>query len=211
MTVASRLSVVRDGLAALHISGPRGLWLAGLLLALLLPEWLGGTPLREAWRYERSAIDAGAVWRAVSGQFVHLDVWHTLANAAGAVLIWALVGNAFSASRWTAALAVSVLTTAAGLWWCAPATLWYVGASGFLHGLLAAGAMRQAVHGDALARIVVAVVCVKLGWEQWVGPLTAASGAGSPPVVVDAHLFGALGGGVFGGIAGALSARRMRL
>jgi rhomboid family GlyGly-CTERM serine protease len=211
MTAASRLSALRDGLAAVHISGNAGLWLATLLGAVLLPEWLGGAELREAWRYERAAVEAGAIWRAVSGQFVHLDGGHALANAAGAILIWALVGQAFRVPGWTLALVVSVLGTAAGLWWFATDVAWYVGASGFLHGLLAAGALRQAIGGDPLARIVVAVLCVKLGWEQWVGPLGAGGTAATPPVVVAAHLYGAISGAVVGAVSGALSGRRLRL
>jgi rhomboid family GlyGly-CTERM serine protease len=210
MTVASRLSALRDGLAAVHISGSTGAWLAALLAALLLPEWLGGTELRAAWRYERAAIEAGAIWRGVNGQFVHLDGGHALANAAGAILIWALVGPAFRVPGWTLALLASVLGTAAGLWWFAPDVAWYVGGSGFLHGLLAAGAVRQAWGGDPLARIVVAVLCVKLGWEQWVGPPGAGDAAATPPVVVAAHLYGAVSGALVGALA-AMSVRRLRL
>ncbi len=210
MTVTSRLSAVRDGLAAVHISGSNGVWLAALLAALLLPEWLGGAGLRDAWRYERAALEAGMLWRAISGQFVHLDGGHALANAAGAILIWALVGQAFRVAGWTLTLLVSVLGTAAGLWWFATDVAWYVGASGFLHGLLAAGALRQALGGDPLARIAVAVLCVKLGWEQWVGPLGAGADAATPPVVVAAHLYGALSGALVGALA-AMSVRRQRL
>ena len=211
MTVASRLSALRDGLAAVHVSGSTGLWLAALLAALLLPDWLGGADLRDAWRYERTALEAGALWRAVSGQFVHLDGWHALANAAGAILIWALVGPAFRVVGWTLTLVVAVLGTAAGLWWFSKDIAWYVGASGFLHGLLAAGALRQAVGGDPLARIVIAVLCVKLAWEQWVGPLGSAGAAATPEVVVAAHLYGALSGAAVGAVAAAVSGRRLPL
>jgi rhomboid family GlyGly-CTERM serine protease len=211
MTVASRLSALRDGLAAVHICGSTGVWLTALLAALLLPEWLGGAGLREALRYERAALEAGTLWRAISGQFVHLDGGHALANAAGAILIWALVGPAFRVAGWTLTLLVSLLGTAAGLWWCATDVAWYVGGSGFLHGLLAAGAVRLALGGDALARIVVAVLCVKLAWEQWVGPLGAAGTAVTPPVVVAAHLSGAVSGTLVGALAAAVSNRRRRL
>lgn len=207
MPMTSQLSAVRDGLAALHVDGARGWWLAVLLAALLLPEWLGGDALREAWRYQRDAIATGAAWRAVSGQFVHLDALHALANASGAVLIWALVGHAYGPRGWTAVLVATLASTAAGLWWGAPTIDWYVGGSGFLHGLLVAGAVRQVAQRDPIAGLVLAVVVIKLGLEHWLGPLTSAAGDAAPPVVVAAHLYGALGGAA----AGAGSVLRKRL
>jgi rhomboid family GlyGly-CTERM serine protease len=205
--MTSRLSALRDALATVHADGARGLWLAALLAALLLPEWLGGAALRDAWRYEREAVAAGAVWLAFSGQFVHLDGWHALANGAGAVLIWALVGHAYSARGWTIVLGVTLASTAAGLWWAAPSVSWYVGGSGFLHGLLVAGTLQLVAEREPLARVVLAVVVIKLALEQWAGPLTGAAGGAAPPVVTAAHLYGALGGG----IAGCVSVLRKRL
>jgi rhomboid family GlyGly-CTERM serine protease len=204
MTSANRLSALRDGLAALHADGRRGLWLALLLGALLLPL-LGDVELRDGWRYEREAIEAGASWRVLTGQFVHLDPLHALANAAGAVMIWALVGQAYGTLGWSMVLAVSVLSTAAGLWWLSPAIDWYVGASGFLHGLLTAGALRLLAQREPLARVVLAIIVVKLAWEQWSGPLAGA--AADTPVVTAAHLYGALGGA----LAGAMAILRPRL
>jgi rhomboid family GlyGly-CTERM serine protease len=200
MPVTTPLSALRDGLAAVHAEGARGWWLAALLAALLLPDWLGSEALRATWRYERDAIAAGALWRAFSGQFVHLDAMHALANAAGAVLIWALVGKAYEVLGWSIVLAVTLASTAAGLWWLSPSIAWYVGGSGFLHGLLVAGALRQASQRDPIAWIVLAVVATKLVFEQWSGPLSAAGGA-APPVVTVAHLYGALGGALAGGVS----------
>lgn len=207
MPVRSPLSALRDGLAALHADGARGLWLAALLAALLLPDWLGGETLREAWSYQRDAVANGALWRIVTGQFVHLDALHALANAAGAVLIWALVGQAYTVAGWSFVLSVALASTALGLWWLSPSVDWYVGGSGFLHGLLLAGTVRLVADREPLARVVLAIVVVKLGLEQWVGPMTAAAGGDAPPVVIVAHLYGALGGA----LAGSVSVLRERL
>lgn len=194
MTDRSRLSAVRDALASLNATGARGGLLLVLILSIGLPELLGGEALRVAGRFERSAIDAGETWRLLTGHFVHLDRAHALANAAGAVLIWALVGTAFSATRWVAVLALCIAGTSLGLWLEQPALGWYVGASGFLHGLLVAGALRNALASEPLSRVVLGVVIVKLLWEQFVGPMSTAGTGVS--VVVDAHLFGALSGAV---------------
>ena len=192
MTARPSLSVVRDALASLNATGTRGIVLAALVLLIGAPELLGGEALRVAGRFERAAIADGEVWRLLTGHFVHLDRAHALANAAGAVLIWALVGTAFSAGRWLAVVAFSIVGTSIGLWFVQPELGWYVGASGFLHGLLVAGALRNAFASEPLSRVVLGVVAVKLLWEQFVGPMSTTGDGVS--VVVDAHLFGALSG-----------------
>ncbi len=191
MDVTGRLSAGRDALERIHATGARGVLLALLMVAILLPQWLGGDALAAALRYDRTAVTAGEFTRLLTGQFVHLDRLHALANAAGTVMIWALVGGAFSASRWLWVIALSLLAVAAGLWWLSPEVAWYVGASGMLHGLLGAGATAQALRRDPLARLVLVIVATKLIWEQWSGPLPF---AGDSAVVVDAHLYGFVGG-----------------
>jgi rhomboid family GlyGly-CTERM serine protease len=191
MHVTARLSAGRDALERIHATGARGGLLALLLAAIVLPQWLGGDALAIALRYDRTAVTTGEFFRLLTGQFVHLDRLHAFANAAGAVMIWALVGGAFSAGRWLWVIVMSLLTVAAGLWWLSPEVAWYVGASGMLHGLLAAGAVTQAARGDPLARLVLLIVAAKLLWEQWSGPLPF---AGDSVVVVDAHLYGFVGG-----------------
>ena len=194
MAERSGLSVLRDAMGSLNATGARGFLLGALVLAIIVPELLGGDALRLAWRFDRKAIEAGEGWRLFSAHFVHLDRPHALANAAGAVLIWALVGTAFGAGRWLQVVAASLAGTTLGLWFLEPGLGWYVGASGFLHGLLVAGALRNALAADPLSRIVLGVVIVKLCWEQLVGPMsTAGEGVN---VVVGAHLYGALGGAV---------------
>jgi hypothetical protein len=71
-----------------------------------------------------------------------------------------------------------------------------VGLSGVLHGALAAGALgwwRQ--ESKPLALGLTAVLLGKLAWEQWHGALPL---SGDMPVVVDAHLYGAIGGSLAG-------------
>ncbi len=191
MHVTGRLSAGRDALERIHATGARGGLLALLVAAIVLPQWLGGEALAAALRYDRASVTAGELFRLLTGQFVHLDRLHALANAAGAVMIWALVGGALSASRWLWVIGLSLVAVAAGLWWFSPEVGWYVGASGMLHGLLAAGAVTQAARGDPLARLVLLIVAAKLIWEQWSGPLPF---AGDSAVVVDAHLYGFVGG-----------------
>lgn len=64
-----------------------------------------------------------------------------------------------------------------------------MGASGVLHGLMAAGVVAYVRRRDPLGWIMAALLAAKLAYEQVHGPLPFA-GKGVP-VVVDAHLYGA--------------------
>jgi membrane associated rhomboid family serine protease len=75
-----------------------------------------------------------------------------------------------------------------------PQLKWYVGASGVLHGALAAGAIAWwRTESRTMALTLSAIVFGKLAWEQVHGALPL---AGEMPVIVDAHLYGAIGGAI---------------
>jgi len=158
--------------------------------------WLAG--LTQALRYDRAAIAAGEVWRVFTGHLVHLGLGHLLLNAAGLALVALLVGRELRVRSWLAALLVCALATSAGLWWLAPEVAWYVGLSGVLHGLLVTGLARaiRNGHARALHATLLGLVVLKLGWEQYAGATAGTAWLSGGPVVVDAHLFGAAGGGL---------------
>jgi len=165
---------------------------AGLQAAGVAP-WL---------RYDRVAIAAGEIWRLISGNLVHLGAGHLAVNIAGVALVALLVGRHLSVRAWLVAFVLCCLTTTGGLWWLSPDVRWYVGLSGVLHGLLVAGAARAAARGPerVFNAAVLAVVTAKLGWEQFAGALPGTSRLAGGSVVVDAHLFGAVGGLAFAAV-----------
>ncbi len=173
-------------------------WLALLLALLSLALASGGDAVTHALRYERELIADGQWWRLLSGNLVHLGWPHLWLNLAGLALIWLLFQPELSARAWSLALLISALSVGLGLWWFNPELDWYVGLSGALHGLFAAGALvalRGARFSDYLLGIVLAV---KLIWEQVYGALPSSAEAAGGAVIVDAHLYGALGGAVVG-------------
>jgi hypothetical protein len=98
-----------------------------------------------------------------------------------------------------------------GLWLGQPALMWYLGYSGVLHGMLAAGLILQWMRERSPASLAIAAVLVaKLLFEHLVGPLPFAAATGDLPVVFAAHSYGALGGVLAGGVACALRARSQR-
>jgi rhomboid family GlyGly-CTERM serine protease len=174
----------------------QGAWLVGLLAAALVLLGLSGEAGRELLRYERLAVLHGEYWRLVTGHFVHGSTQHLLLNAVGLGLIVGLFPREYSVRGWLLILVSSLVTIDIGFVWLEPQLEWYVGLSGVLHGALAAGAIGWWKHeSKPLALALTAVLVGKLAWEQWQGALPL---SGDMPVVVDAHLYGALGGALAG-------------
>jgi rhomboid family GlyGly-CTERM serine protease len=175
---------------ALNLQGRRPLALAAGLLLLLLPLW-GGDALRVLWRYERARVAAGEVWRLVSCHLVHLDPGHALLNAAGLCLLWILLADIGTRRFWLQTSFLSMLAIGCGFWWLMPGLAWYVGASGLLHGFMAAGIVELLRRRERIALPAAVLLAAKLAWEQGVGPLPLETRG---TVIVAAHLFGAAGG-----------------
>lgn len=158
--------------------------------------WLGGAAVTEALRYDRSPIIQGDYWRLITGHLVHLDARHLILNLAAGGLMVLLFGHAFGWRQSWLVVGVSVLAIDFCFLVFEPQLRWYVGLSGVLHGVLAAGAVAWwRSEPRWLAALLTAIVGVKLIFEQWQGALPL---AGEVPVIVDAHLYGALGGAAIG-------------
>jgi rhomboid family GlyGly-CTERM serine protease len=175
----------------------QGLWLLGLLFAIVVLSALGGDPARLLLRYDRPAIlEAREYWRLLSGHFVHGSIGHMALNLAGAGLLAALFPRHYSLAAWSFVLALSVVAIDVGFVLYEPQLHWYVGLSGVLHGALAAGAIAWwRFESKPLALILTLILIGKLTWEQTQGALPL---SGDMSVIVDAHLYGAMGGGIAG-------------
>jgi rhomboid family GlyGly-CTERM serine protease len=172
--------------AALQWDRGRWIWLLGILL--LLDAVLGlGDSVGQLLRYDRSAIAAGGWWRLLTAHIVHLDVHHLLLNELGLVLMWSLFADDYDAVEWCVIVFAGALAISSGLWWLSPRVSWYVGASGVLHSVMAAGAAKHFAQRSWDRWILGLGLCAKLAWEQ-------SAGHSQPLVVVDAHLYGALSG-----------------
>jgi len=167
---------------------------AALIVTACLVFALFGDAGRDAFRYDRLQIENGDYWRLVSGHFVHLGTTHLVLNMAALVLVWLLVGRYYTRLQWLFVFATTLAVTTAGFWFVDVHMLWYVGMSGVLHGLLLAGAIRGCRELPAESAIIIVIVVAKLAWEQFSGPLPGSESATGGAVVVNAHLFGGIGG-----------------
>jgi rhomboid family GlyGly-CTERM serine protease len=178
-------------LTSLNGDGRWGLALLASLAGLLVLQ-LGGEATLAALRYARGALAAGQWWRLASAHVVHLDMRHTLLNGLGVALMWALFARDYRGRQWVLILICAAGAIDLGLWFRDAQVLWYVGASGVLHGVLVAGILAGLRRGEREGFVLAAFLLAKLAYEQTGGVLPFAGS--SVPVVVNAHLYGALGG-----------------
>jgi len=177
-------------LRSLNCDGAHG-WALLAGCALLLAIMAGGEPARLLLRYDRAALAAGEVWRLLTAHFVHLDLHHVLLNCLGLALVWALFARDYTPRQWAVITLASIAAIDAGLWLGDSTLEWYVGSSGALHGIMAAGALARVRRGELEGWILAAFLAGKLAWNYWVGALPVSAGL---PVVSSAHFYGVLGG-----------------
>ena len=174
---------------------PLSLWQLPVVLIIASGIFeLFGDSGRTWLQYDRVAILNAEVWRLLTGQLVHLGLSHYLLNAIALILVWVAVGEYFTTRQWLIVTAVSIVGVDAGLWFFNPELIWYVGMSGFLHGVLAAGIVKGFQFLPREALLGGMVVLVKIGYEQLLGPMPGSEQSAGGNVVVDSHLFGALAG-----------------
>jgi rhomboid family GlyGly-CTERM serine protease len=186
IATAGRLQRV---LRSLDCDGARGVTLM-LTCAALLAAALAGEGVREALRYDRDALANGEWWRLATAHLVHLNFEHALVDVLALALLWMLFGRDYSPRAWLLVLAGAAAAIDLGLWLTDSTLIWYVGSSGVLHGVFAAGAAAHLRRGERDGWLLAVLLVAKLTYEQSVGALPLVPG----PVVVDAHLYGALGG-----------------
>jgi len=172
-------------------------WRAPLVLALvLLAVQALGMLAREALPYDRAAILAGGeYWRLVTAHLFHHDLTHLAWNLAGLALVAWLFASEFDLRGWIAILIASTVAVDLGFLVLEPQLEWYVGFSGVLHGLMAAGLCAWLWRKpDALTALVAVLFALKLGWEHLLGALPFTASTLAIAVIHEAHTYGAIGG-----------------
>lgn len=171
----------------------KGKWLltAGVILLGVAIELCN---CGDALAYRREAILQGEIWRLLTGNLVHANARHLASDMTGLMLWTALAGHLETRRSYPILLVGSALAVGLGLLLLDPGVQWYVGISGVLHALFASAALRLMFRGEWLAGLALAAALGgKLALEQQVGDIGAATLL-KVPVLVDAHLYGALAG-----------------
>ncbi|HEY8099684.1 MAG TPA: rhombosortase [Burkholderiaceae bacterium] len=176
--------------------------------AVLMTYWPDGLLL---FRYDRSAILSGQVWRMITGHLVHLNTPHLVLNVIGLFLLSELLWNKFPVLHALGLLAATSAGISILLWLLHPELMNYAGLSGVLHGLWAAAALvglssnlprRPMSTADpstvkflpnqyaSLAGLLLLGAKLMLEWRH--GASVRTEQLIGAPIVTSAHLYGAL-------------------
>jgi rhomboid family GlyGly-CTERM serine protease len=150
--------------------------------------------LSDVLRYERAAVLDGAWWRLFTAHVVHLDGVHLALNALALGCLLLLCRPVMTVLQALACLLLYAPAVGLGLLLFSPDVAWYAGLSGVLHGLLVTVACLLLRVRTPAASLLLAGVLLKLAAEQ-AGLWSTGDGAWlDEPVIVEAHLYGALAG-----------------
>ena len=150
-------------------------------------------------RYLRDEILLGEWWRIYSGQLNHIGFNHLMLNLGGLLLFWLLFFRAASSTIWLLLMLLSMTTNGLGLLWLNPEIDWYLGFSGVLHSLFFSALFFELrIARQPTTFPLLLLLLVKLGWEQFVGATPGSAELIGGAVVIDIHLYGAVGGIVAG-------------
>ena len=96
--------------------------------------------------------------------------------------MWSLFAQDYDPVEWCVIVFSGALAISSGLWWLSPRISWYVGASGVLHTIMAAGVARHLAVRAWDRWILLVCLCGKLAYEQLGGREPAHGRRRRPPV-----------------------------
>lgn len=175
---------------------PRGMaWWPPLAMALFCLVLALFEPTIGKWfRYERELFEGGQIWRILTAHWVHAGAGHLWMNVLAIALLPLLCPQVRSWRHWGWRVFVLCLMVGLGLQVFNQGLRGYLGFSGVLHGIFVLVLLHSAVRGDGLSKIVLGLIAAKLLWEQFFGAFGTTNSLMELPVIVDAHLYGAMAG-----------------
>lgn len=171
----------------------------GLWLLLCACQYLGG----EAWAYDRQAIGHGTYGLMLTGHLVHLNDIHLLLNLLGLALVLTLFDRVLPWWQWLVLIVLSAVVISVALYVLMPQVELYVGLSGVIHSLFAAGALALLrTRERGLACVLLLLLTLKLLTENWGRGISLTEDMIGGHVLVQAHLYGAVFGMCYALVAG---------
>lgn len=159
------------------------------LLLLSLPDhW------QQTLNYQIDPIKQGQLWRLLSANLLHTNLWHLLLNLAGLSLLLLLHQHHFQSRFYLLWLLVAGVLTNALLLLLFPGLDQLVGLSGALHAMVVLGALADIGQKDKTGWLLLALALAKVSYEQRFGPDPGLAQLIAAQVAVDAHLAGVVAG-----------------
>lgn len=172
---------------------PGALLFAITCLALLPQSWM------DRLLYDRQLIEQGQWWRLFSAHFVHLGATHFAMNAIGLLLIAIYFSSQSNGRRWLTLSTVSALVISAGVYVFSKDVEIFGGLSGLLHSYLFAFTIANWRTARFESGILFIVMSAKIIYEFFSGDSIGTEEFIGGPVLIQAHVLGAITGIIMGG------------
>ncbi len=157
--------------------------------------------------YYHTGIAQFELWRLITATFCHTNFNHLLMNLVGLVITLALFIDTFKSIKIFPLLIFNSIFIGLALFFLEPQIIWYVGLSGVLHGLFSYGVAADIANKDPWGYLLGGGFIIKIIYEQLYGAQQATIDLIAAPVLVNAHLYGALSGIAFYFIQQAFASR----
>jgi len=157
-----------------------------------------GTSISDVLRYDSEALQAGEIWRLITPHFLHLSWSHLAMNMGGLFLVFLFFSRCVTWQYWLSAFLVSSVGISVLIFYFNPEIRWYVGLSGILHTLFVLGGLADILVRKWEGIMFTLLITVKIIYEQNIGPLPGSEESAGGPVLVDAHMYGAIFGALIG-------------
>lgn len=144
-------------------------------------------------------------WQILGCHWIHANWSHYWINIGSLIAVASVLPELNRTRFFFTTLILSSLGVSLFLWLFDQHITWYTGFSGVLYGFLISAGLIY-IRSNTLAPLAILFVVVKVGTEQFFGPLPGSERLLGGAVAVQAHLYGALSGTV---LAAAYYAHRL--
>ncbi len=170
-----------------------------ILLLTLISGILQLLPVldQELLYYRIDGIPAKLYYLWLTPHLIHLDGIHYLINILSLSVVLFTFRAVFTPLRFFLLFVFSSFIITLGLRYFSPDVLDYVGMSGVIYGILAAGLLWSVKEHPLLSWLVFFIIAGKVLYEQFYGPHLSIQTTLGEVVIVDAHFYGFLSGTLF--------------
>ena len=152
---------------------------------------------QQGFAYYHNEIAKGQVWRLLTAHFCHTNGYHLLLNGIGLIVTVSLFINTFKERLILPLLLFTGLFISLCVFYFEPSVYSYVGLSGVLHGLFSFAICDELKKRDKWGAVLCIGFIVKVAWEQLSGPSVSTEALIGATVLINAHLYGAIGGVIY--------------
>lgn len=145
-------------------------------------------------RYERTEILNFEFWRLFTAHIVHSGYEHLFLNLLALIITWLITYRFANRSDWWLTLLLSSFGISLSFLLFMSNLEWYVGLSGVLHSLVVFGSISAILQSRKEFYLLLFFTLLKLVFEQFYGQVSKDFIGIESPVIVNAHLYGAIMG-----------------